>query len=48
MQLGMRLGLVYETSLGLGLETTRFVHCADGGIVWLASLIPRPQNMSYI
>ena len=38
-------GLVYESSLGLGLETTRSVHSAK---VWLANLIPRPQTMSYI
>ena len=38
-------GLVYKSSLGLRLETTRSVHSA---LVWLASLIPRPQTMSYI
>ena len=46
-QLGTRLGVIYETSLGLGLVTSRFVHSAGVGIVWLASLIPSPQSMSY-
>ena len=46
--MGMRLGLVYKTSLGLGLETTRFVHSAGVDIVYGYNLIPRPQNMSYI
>ena len=31
----------------MGLETARFVHSAGLGIVWLASLVPRPQTMSY-
>ena len=44
-QLDTRLGLVYETSLGLGLETTRFVHSAGVGIVWLVSF---PEHELYI
>ena len=46
--MGTRLGLVYKTSLSLGLETTRFVHSAGVGIVYGYSLIPRPQNMSLV
>ena len=34
---GHETRLVYKTSLGLGLETTRFVHSAGVGIIWLVS-----------